>query len=191
MQQAVTSTQVSLSTPFTTSIVISSLASRHVLVRVKLARLFDKVVDRCVAAFNTTASSLSSTATTFSCRTSVVAAAASAEADLDAIIARLVELLKRPDSVQFVVVDPLIEPFLLVRRERAMMANRSFFENKFGFSEEELLSSEYREPMTTRQRRTLLNSLGIYYETNSPGIIFGTSLAQTSSNSYVIFKTKV
>lgn len=60
-------------------------------------------------------------------------------------------LLTKPSKVA---IDPLIEPILIAR-------NRSFFENKYGFSESDLsLVNEYREPMTTRQRRQLLNSIG-------------------------------
>ena len=180
MQQAVTSTQVSL-TPGGTSVVISLLTSRQHLVRVKLNQLLELVerytktksssglLDdfkrRLVELINRTgAPALVTTTSASSSPNSITeqqqkqhqsqksSLSSSSDEEIGNMMRGLEQLLKRPDVAPLVAVDPLIEPILIEK-------NRSFFENKHGFSESELTNCEYREPLTTRERRALLNSI--------------------------------
>lgn len=166
MQQAVTSTQVSL-TPTTTSVMLSLLTSRHI-VRDKLNRIIE-FIDRHVATSNklglvdlkarlvqllehhtpsTTITTSSSTITTTPITTS--------DEDLSNMMRKLEQMLMKPDVAPFVALDPLIEPVFLER-------NRSFFENKHGFGEHELTKPcEYREPLSTRERRALLRTINSF-----------------------------
>lgn len=174
MQQAVTSTQVSL-TPGGTSVVISLLTSRQHLVRVKLNQLLELVERytttksssyglyfkrRLVELLNRTgAPALVSTSASASITEQQQqlhqpqkSSLSGSDEEIGNMMRGLEQLLKRPDMAPLVAVDPLIEPILIEK-------NRSFFENKHGFSESELMNCEYREPLTTRERRALLNSI--------------------------------
>lgn len=169
MQQAVTSTQQVVSLTPTASHAISSLASR-----VKLGQLIDVFLDWCAAAASssswrlnsdlirarisqtlgiTSSDKISASSSSSSSLSSSELAKLTAD-EMSSMLTSIEQmLLTKPSNVA---IDPLIEPILIAR-------NRSFFENKYGFSESDLSRvNEYREPMTTRQRRQLLNSIGFY-----------------------------
>jgi hypothetical protein len=159
MQQAVTSTQISL-TP-TTSIAISSL-NRNVL-RAKLNQILHlldrhlqnvKVVD--LSSFklklNKKIDQLESRQqkNAFESPKSIKNNQPSVNEQLCAILKTLEQDLNKPEST--LVVDSLIAPIV---RDK----NNSFYENKYGFSESNLLKSEYCEPFSTKNKKILLNSL--------------------------------
>lgn len=169
MQQAVTSTQQVVSLTPTASHAISSLASR-----VKLGQLIDVFLDWCAAAASssswrlnsdlirarisqtlgiTSSDKISASSSSSSSLSSSELAKLTAD-EMSSMLTSIEQmLLTKPSKVA---IDPLIEPIIIAR-------NRSFFENKYGFSESDLSRvNEYREPMTTRQRRQLLNSIGFY-----------------------------
>lgn len=167
MQQAVTSTQQVVSLTPTASHAISSLASR-----VKLGQIIDVFLDWCAAAASSSSWRLNSdlirarlsqtlgitSSDKISSSSSSLSSSELAKITADEMSSMLMNieqlLLTKPSNVA---IDPLIEPILIAR-------NRSFFENKYGFSESDLSRvNEYREPMTTRQRRQLLQSIGFYF----------------------------
>lgn len=156
MQQAVTSTQVSLSTS-SASIMVSSLLFEFIERHAVKLRRFD------MATLRTWLAELLNERTTSAVHEKPATVTAStSEQQVASMLDGLKQMLKRPDIAPLVAIDPLIEPIVFEQ-------NRSFFENKHGFGEHELSRPwEYREPLTSRQRKNFLNSihsLGSYYKT--------------------------
>lgn len=164
MQQAVTSTQVSI-TP-STSIVISFL-NRN-LIRQKV-NTFLQALNQCIQELSVSDLNDKNKLLDFKQKLNIQieeienqTKLASNQSDINAVLLKLIDDFKSID--QKLIIDPLIEPLLRTIEPKSTQTtlNSTFHENRYGFSEQDLLNCKFNDPIANKILRKSKNKLSLF-----------------------------